>query len=79
MIDPNCRPEAVTDREAYLARLYRILRRADVVKVSVEDLAYLAPGVPARPRPRTCSARGPHSSWSPTGPAPPGPCCPGRR
>jgi len=49
MIDPNCRPEAVTSRDAYLARLYRILGRADVVKVSVEDLAYLAPGV----RPRT--------------------------
>ena len=47
MIDPNCRPEAITDRPAYLARLSRILRRADVVKVSVEDLAYLAPGVPA--------------------------------
>ena len=48
MIDPNCRPEAVTDREAYLARLSRILRRADVVKVSIEDLAYLAPGAPAQ-------------------------------
>jgi fructokinase len=48
MIDPNCRPEAVTDREAYLARLSRILRRADVVKVSIEDLAYLAPGQPAQ-------------------------------
>ena len=47
MIDPNCRPEAVTNKEAYLARLSRILRRADVVKVSIEDLAYLAPGVPA--------------------------------
>jgi fructokinase len=47
MIDPNCRPEAVTGREAYLARLSRILRRADVVKVSIEDLAYLAPGAPA--------------------------------
>ncbi len=47
MIDPNCRPEVITDREAYLARLWRILRRADVVKVSTEDLAYLAPGEPA--------------------------------
>jgi fructokinase len=48
MIDPNCRPAAITDRRAYLARLFRILRRADVVKVSVEDLAYLSPGVPTR-------------------------------
>jgi len=48
MIDPNCRPQAITDRQAYLARLSRILRRADVVKVSAEDLAYLSPGRPVR-------------------------------
>jgi len=47
MVDPNCRPEVITDRAAYLARLSRILRRADVVKVSSEDLACLAPDVPA--------------------------------
>ena len=47
MIDPNCRPDAITHRHAYLGRLSRILRRADVVKVSVEDLDYLAPGIPA--------------------------------
>jgi fructokinase len=52
MIDPNCRPGAVTGREAYLARLSRVVGRADVVKVSIEDLAYLAPGVP----PRTAAA-----------------------
>jgi fructokinase len=48
MVDPNCRPGAIGDRAAYLARIGRILRRADVVKVSVEDLDYLSPGVPAR-------------------------------
>jgi fructokinase len=47
MIDPNCRPDVIADQEAYRARLSRILRRADVVRASVEDLAYLAPGVPA--------------------------------
>ena len=47
MIDPNCRPEVIADRQGYLARLSRILRRADVVKVSVEDLDYIAPGTPA--------------------------------
>lgn len=46
MIDPNCRPVVIADRQAYLARLARILRRADVVKVSVEDLDYLTPGTP---------------------------------
>ncbi|HLQ55903.1 MAG TPA: carbohydrate kinase [Streptosporangiaceae bacterium] len=48
MIDPNCRPDVITDQQAYRARLSRILRRADVVKVSMEDLAYLFPGTPAR-------------------------------
>lgn len=48
MIDPNCRPQAIADRPAYLARLARTLDRADVVKVSAEDLAYLSPGVPTR-------------------------------
>jgi len=47
MIDPNCRPEAVSDQQAYRARLTRVLRRADVVKVSVEDLGYLWPEIPA--------------------------------
>ncbi|HLK01851.1 MAG TPA: carbohydrate kinase, partial [Streptosporangiaceae bacterium] len=45
MIDPNCRPAAITDRAGYLARLWRILSRTDVVKVSTEDLSYLFPGV----------------------------------
>lgn len=47
MVDPNCRPTIIPDREAYAARLSRILARADVVKVSADDLAYLDPGTPA--------------------------------
>jgi fructokinase len=48
MLDPNCRPSAIADPEAYRGRLERVLHRADVVKVSREDLAYLRPGeVPA--------------------------------
>jgi fructokinase len=46
MLDPNCRPGAVTDEPAYRARLARLLRRADIVKVSEEDLSYLRPGLP---------------------------------
>ena len=46
MVDPNCRPGAIADREAYLERFERILHRANMVKVSVEDLDYLCPGVP---------------------------------
>ena len=46
MVDPNCRPAVITHREAYLHRIERIMRRADVVKVSVEDLGYLCPDMP---------------------------------
>jgi fructokinase len=42
MIDANCRPGAVPDRMRYVQRLTTAMRRADVVKVSAEDLAYLA-------------------------------------
>jgi fructokinase len=45
MVDPNWRPGAVADGAAWRARLERVLRRADVVKVSTEDLAHLAPGI----------------------------------
>jgi fructokinase len=48
MIDPNCRPQVITDQQAYRARLSRILRRTDVVKVRVEDMAYLFPATPVR-------------------------------
>jgi len=41
MADPNCRPTAIRDPAAYLARLDRILGRVDVVKASVDDLLFL--------------------------------------
>lgn len=41
MVDVNCRPKVIADRDAYIARIRRIAARADVVKVSTEDLAYL--------------------------------------
>jgi fructokinase len=47
MLDPNCRPRVIRDRAAYLDRLDRVMTRADVVKVSIDDLAYLAPARPA--------------------------------
>jgi fructokinase len=43
MVDVNCRPAVIADRADYLARLGRVLAGADVVKVSDDDLAYLAP------------------------------------
>jgi fructokinase len=45
IVDLNCRPKAIDDRDAYVARLGRVLARADVVKASDEDLAWLRPGV----------------------------------
>jgi fructokinase len=47
VVDPNCRPALIADRAAYRARLDGVLARADLVKASVEDLAYLEPD--ARP------------------------------
>jgi fructokinase len=44
VVDLNCRPRAIEDPGAYVARLGRVLARADVVKASDEDLAWLAPG-----------------------------------
>src|SRR3954469_20737069 len=41
VVDPNCRPAAIGDPDAYRARLDRVLAHADVVKVSEEDLAWL--------------------------------------
>ena len=43
-VDPNCRPTITHDSAAYRTRMTRILPRADVVKVSTDDLAFLRPG-----------------------------------
>jgi fructokinase len=45
MIDPNIRQVVLGDiREVYLERLSRMLSKADIVKVSDEDLAWMVPG-----------------------------------
>lgn len=43
-IDPNCRPSTIDDPPAYRGRLGHLLDRADVIKVSADDLAWLDPG-----------------------------------
>jgi fructokinase len=58
-LDPNCRPATVRDEAAYRARLQRLLARADVVKVSGDDLAYLDPSVPQIQAARALLAYGP--------------------
>lgn len=70
MVDPNCRPGAIGDRGAYLGRLRRILARADLVKVSTEDLAYLLPGVPAREAALSLVRQGPGLVLVTDGPGP---------
>lgn len=47
LLDPNCRPLTIPDADAYRARIWRILARADLAKASVEDLAFLVPGTSA--------------------------------
>jgi fructokinase len=44
MVDPNCRPSATPDPVALRARVQRLAGRADVIKVSHDDLAFLYPG-----------------------------------
>jgi fructokinase len=43
-IDPNVRPDVIPDPEAYRARLRRVLALSHVLKVSEEDLDWIAPG-----------------------------------
>lgn len=59
LVDPNCRPSIIRDPDAFRARLGRVLGRADVVKVSTDDLAYLVPGKTADDAARRVASFGP--------------------
>jgi fructokinase len=61
MLDLNCRASAIIDRTAYLARIDRLLARTDIVKASVEDLAYLQPGASPLAAARDILGRGPRA------------------
>ena len=58
-VDPNCRPWVIHDRAAYLERLYRVLGRSHLLKVSEEDIAFLEPDLPAADGVRALLDRGP--------------------
>ncbi len=45
VLDPNCRPQATPHREEYVTRIIALCARTDVLKVSVDDLDFLFPGL----------------------------------
>ncbi len=45
MIDPNCRPSVMTGSAVFRDSLDAVLARADIVKVSGDDLEFLFPGI----------------------------------
>jgi fructokinase len=59
VLDPNVRPAAITDEQAYRDRVDRVLGLATIVKVSDEDLAWLCPGQAPEDAARGLLARGP--------------------
>ena len=42
-LDPNIRPTLIRNRDGYLARIGRLVEMSDIVKVSEDDLAWMAP------------------------------------
>lgn len=58
VVDVNSRPAAITDLDVYRRRLDRIVARADVVKVSDEDLALLFPSSSSADAARLLRQRG---------------------
>lgn len=45
MIDPNCRPSVMTSSDVFDRTLAAVMQRADIIKVSGDDLAFMFPGV----------------------------------
>jgi fructokinase len=60
-VDVNARAAVIPDRRLYLERIGRVVARADIVKLSDEDLDYLAPGVEAEAAARALLDQGARS------------------
>jgi fructokinase len=45
MVDPNCRPSVMTSSDVFQRTLRAVLQRADIVKVSGDDLAFIYPAL----------------------------------
>ena len=45
MVDPNCRPSVMSSSDVFDRTLRAVLERADVVKVSGDDLAFIYPSI----------------------------------
>ncbi len=43
-LDPNIRPSLIKNRDGYIARLERMVAMCDIVKLSREDMEWIAPG-----------------------------------
>ena len=55
-LDPNVRPGLITDRDDYVARIRRMMRHADIFKLSDEDLRWLYPDITSEAALAACRA-----------------------
>jgi fructokinase len=70
VLDPNCRPSAISDPGRYPAAVRRFVAYADIVKCSVEDLSVLDPLVEPPAAAHGLLALGPRAVVVTDGPAP---------
>ena len=70
LLDPNCRPGAVTDLGAYREMVDTLLRQVDIIKVSTEDLRLLRPADAPLQGARRLLELGPAAVLVTDGPAP---------
>ena len=59
MIDPNIRPDFITDEATYRARLGRMIAQSDIVKTSDEDLSWIVGGADMAAQADAILAKGP--------------------